>query len=170
MWSQLDDVGEVIEKIRIGHNNKGLTPGWHLDRVEVRRLKEDGESCTTYVFPCKRWLAKDEEDGAIVRELVPQKVLEETVSEKGEVKTKEVEQATLDGQYFLSSCLNLSVCLTLVSCMPYSTAKTKPKPTLTNSSVLRLNIGIFPLEEVFLFIVKYIPIAVYLWVVLNDMF
>ena len=94
---QLDDVGEVIEKIRIGHNNKGLTAGWHLERVEVRRLQEDGQSCTTHVFPCNRWLAKGEDDGAIVRELVPQKVLEETVSDRGDVKTKEREQATLDG-------------------------------------------------------------------------
>ena len=94
--SQLDNVGDVIEKIRIGHDNKGMTPGWHLDRVEVRRLKEDGETSTTYTFPCKRWLAKDEDDGSVVRELIPSKVIEESVTEDGEFKTKELAQETLE--------------------------------------------------------------------------
>lgn len=93
---QLDNVGDVIEKIRIGHDNKGMTPGWHLDKVEVRRLKDDGESSTTYTFPCKRWLAKDEDDGSVVRELIPNKVIEESVTEDGEVETKEVDQETLE--------------------------------------------------------------------------
>lgn len=93
---ELDNVGDVIEKIRIGHDNKGMTPGWHLDKVEVRRLKDDGESSTTYTFPCKRWLAKDEDDGSVVRELIPNKVIEESVTEDGEVETKEVDQETLE--------------------------------------------------------------------------
>lgn len=93
---ELDNVGDLIEKIRIGHDNKGITPGWHLDKVEVRRLKEDGESSTTYTFPCKRWLAKDEDDGSVVRELIPQKVVEESVTEDGEVETKEINQETLE--------------------------------------------------------------------------
>lgn len=89
----------MIEKIRIGHDNKGMTPGWHLDKVEVRRLKEDGETSTTYTFPCKRWLAKDEDDGSVVRELVPHKVIEESVTEDGELETKEVAQETLERKY-----------------------------------------------------------------------
>lgn len=93
---QLDNVGDVIEKIRIGHDNKGITPGWHLDKVEVRRLQEDGETSTTYTFPCKRWLAKDEDDGSVVRELIPQRVVEESVTEDGEFKTREVNQETLE--------------------------------------------------------------------------
>ena len=96
---QLDNVGDVIEKIRIGHDNKGMTPGWHLDKVEVRRLKDDGESSTTYTFPCKRWLAKDEDDGSVVRELIPNKIIEESVTEDGELETKEVDQDTLERKY-----------------------------------------------------------------------
>lgn len=96
---KLDNVGDVIEKIRIGHDNKGMTPGWHLDKVEVRRLKEDGETSTTYTFPCKRWLAKDEDDGSVVRELVPHKVIEESVTEDGDLETKEVAQETLERKY-----------------------------------------------------------------------
>lgn len=40
---QLQDVGDVIEKIRIGHDNRGVNPGWHLDRVEIRRLLRKGK-------------------------------------------------------------------------------------------------------------------------------
>lgn len=41
--AQLADVGDVIEKIRIGHDNRGVNPGWHLDRVEIRRLLRKGK-------------------------------------------------------------------------------------------------------------------------------
>lgn len=44
----------------------------------------------------KRWLAKDEDDGSVVRELIPNKVIEESVTEDGEVETKEVDQETLE--------------------------------------------------------------------------
>lgn len=40
---QLADVGDLIEKIRIGHDNRGVNPGWHLDRVEIRRLLRKGK-------------------------------------------------------------------------------------------------------------------------------
>lgn len=40
---QLEDVGDLIEKIRTGHNNHGVNPGWHLDRVEIRRLLRKGK-------------------------------------------------------------------------------------------------------------------------------
>lgn len=44
---QLEDVGDVIEKIRIGHDNRGVNPGWHLDRVEIRRLLRKGKVLST---------------------------------------------------------------------------------------------------------------------------
>lgn len=40
---QLEDIGDVIEKIRIGHDNRGSNPGWHLDRVEIRRQLRKGK-------------------------------------------------------------------------------------------------------------------------------
>ena len=43
----------------------------------------------THVFSCKRWLARDEEDGAIERELVPDRVFEEVVKKDGSVRKKE---------------------------------------------------------------------------------
>lgn len=44
---QLADVGDVIEKIRIGHDNRGVNPGWHMDRVEIRRLLRKGKVVST---------------------------------------------------------------------------------------------------------------------------
>jgi hypothetical protein len=59
-------VGE-INKILIGHDNKGLSAGWFLDRVVI----EDLNLHRTYEFPCNRWLAKDEDDKQISRILIP---------------------------------------------------------------------------------------------------
>ncbi len=57
----LDD----LDKIRIGHDNSGAGPGWHLDRVVVQN-PVNGKSVE---FPCGRWLDSKEDDGAIEREL-----------------------------------------------------------------------------------------------------
>lgn len=43
VFPQLEDIGDVIEKIRIGHDNRGSNPGWHLDRVEIRRKLRKGK-------------------------------------------------------------------------------------------------------------------------------
>ncbi|XP_076450682.1 LOW QUALITY PROTEIN: lipoxygenase homology domain-containing protein 1-like [Babylonia areolata] len=87
---ELEDVGETIEKVRIGHDGSGFGAGWHLDRVEVRRLHDTGKGSLTYVFPCGRWLARNEEDGAIERELLPKKVTKETLGRDGQIKTQDV--------------------------------------------------------------------------------
>ncbi|XP_074196129.1 lipoxygenase homology domain-containing protein 1 isoform X4 [Rhinolophus sinicus] len=58
------DLGELW-KIRIGHDNTGKAPGWFLEWVEVD-APSLGKSMT---FPCGRWLAKNEDDGALVRDL-----------------------------------------------------------------------------------------------------
>ncbi|XP_078332217.1 lipoxygenase homology domain-containing protein 1-like isoform X5 [Crassostrea virginica] len=96
---ELEDVGELT-KLRIGHDNAGLFAGWHLDKVEVRTLNSASgkgsrrtrvaQGSKLYVFPCNRWLARDEEDKEIVRELVPEKIIKETVRKDGEVEKKEV--------------------------------------------------------------------------------
>lgn len=44
---------------------KGIAPGWHLDYVEVKDEIMD----KTFRFPCDRWLAKNDDDGQIMREL-----------------------------------------------------------------------------------------------------
>nr|XP_019938128.1 PREDICTED: lipoxygenase homology domain-containing protein 1 isoform X2 [Paralichthys olivaceus] len=88
---ELEDVGDVIEKIRIGHDNRGVNPGWHLDRVEIRRLLRKGKGSETIIFPCERWLAKSEDDGETVRELVPSDIITEKLSRDGSLKVTEVE-------------------------------------------------------------------------------
>lgn len=50
VFAQLEDIGDVIEKIRIGHDNRGTNPGWHLDRVEIRRQLRKGKVLNTCCF------------------------------------------------------------------------------------------------------------------------
>ncbi|KAL6458734.1 hypothetical protein MHYP_G00322060 [Metynnis hypsauchen] len=88
---ELEDVGDIIEKIRIGHDNSGTNPGWHLDRVEIRRLLRKGKGSETTVFPCERWLAKSEDDSETVRELVPSDIITEKLLRDGTLKTTETE-------------------------------------------------------------------------------
>ncbi|XP_030643524.1 lipoxygenase homology domain-containing protein 1 [Chanos chanos] len=88
---ELEDVGDVIEKIRIGHDNRGSNPGWHLDRVEIRRLLRKGKGSETIIFPCERWLAKSEDDGETVRELVPSDIIQEKLLRDGTLKHNETE-------------------------------------------------------------------------------
>ncbi|KAL0965208.1 hypothetical protein UPYG_G00278200 [Umbra pygmaea] len=88
---ELEDVGDVIEKIRIGHDNRGINGGWHLDRVEIRRLLRKGKGSETIIFPCERWLAKSEDDGETVRELVPSDIITEKLQRDGTLKVNEIE-------------------------------------------------------------------------------
>ncbi|TNN59103.1 Lipoxygenase y domain-containing protein 1 [Liparis tanakae] len=88
---RLEDVGEDIEKIRIGHDNKGSNPGWHLDRVEIRRQLRKGKGSETTIFPCECWLAKSEDDGETVRELTPSDIITEKLLRDGKLKTTEIE-------------------------------------------------------------------------------
>uniref|UniRef100_A0A8C9S0Y2 Lipoxygenase homology PLAT domains 1 n=1 Tax=Scleropages formosus TaxID=113540 RepID=A0A8C9S0Y2_SCLFO len=101
---ELEDVGDVIEKIRIGHDNRGINSGWHLDRVEIRRLLRKGKGSETVIFPCERWLAKSEDDGETVRELVPSEIIQEKLLRDGTLKqtVTEVEDALETHTYKVS--------------------------------------------------------------------
>ncbi|XP_041436582.1 lipoxygenase homology domain-containing protein 1 [Xenopus laevis] len=88
---ELEDVGDIIEKIRIGHTGKGINSGWHLDRVEIRRLLPNGKGSQTVTFPCERWLAKSEDDGETMRELVPSDIFTEKLMDDGTLKQIEME-------------------------------------------------------------------------------
>ncbi|CAF2355156.1 unnamed protein product [Rotaria sp. Silwood2] len=87
---ELEDVGKDIEKIRIGHDNRGLGAAWHLDHVEIRRLDKN-QKTKTFIFPCRRWFAKDEDDRSIVRDLLPEKVIEEKLDKSGQLQVRERE-------------------------------------------------------------------------------
>ncbi|XP_071394579.1 lipoxygenase homology domain-containing protein 1 [Centroberyx affinis] len=88
---ELEDVGDVVEKIRIGHDNRGSNPGWHLDRVEIRRQLRKGKGSETTIFPCERWLARSEDDGETVRELVSSEIITEKLLRDGTLKRNETE-------------------------------------------------------------------------------
>ncbi|KAK1803299.1 hypothetical protein P4O66_004083 [Electrophorus voltai] len=88
---ELEDIGDVIEKLRIGHDNRGVNGGWHLDRVEVRRLLRKGKGSETTIFLCERWLARSEDDGETIRELVPSNIIIEKLSRDGTLKVIETE-------------------------------------------------------------------------------
>ena len=55
-----------ILKCRIRHDNSGLGPGWHLKEVLIQS-QIDGRQ---WLCECNQWLAKDEGDGKIERDLV----------------------------------------------------------------------------------------------------
>ncbi|XP_075875519.1 lipoxygenase homology domain-containing protein 1 [Nelusetta ayraudi] len=88
---ELEDIGDVIEKMRIGHDNQGSNPGWHLDRVEIRRQLRKGKGSETTIFPCECWLAKSEDDGETVREFVPSDIITEKLLRDGKLKQTEKE-------------------------------------------------------------------------------
>ena len=54
-----------LAKVRIWHDNKYMRAGWFLQSVNI----VDEQTEEQYVFPCERWLAKDEDDGSLLREL-----------------------------------------------------------------------------------------------------
>jgi hypothetical protein len=54
-----------LQKIRIGHDNSGFGASWFLDKVVITNMDTNKQ----WFFLCGRWLAKDEEDGQIEREL-----------------------------------------------------------------------------------------------------
>ncbi|XP_025021880.1 lipoxygenase homology domain-containing protein 1 [Python bivittatus] len=83
---ELEDVGDILEKIRIGHDGSGINSGWHLDQVDIRRLLPNGKGSEKTTFPCGKWLAKSEDDGEIMRELVPSRVFTEKLMRDGTLK------------------------------------------------------------------------------------
>ncbi|XP_004623679.1 lipoxygenase homology domain-containing protein 1 isoform X1 [Octodon degus] len=91
---ELEDVGEIIEKIRIGHDNTGINPGWHCSHVDIRRLLPDKDGAETLTFPCDRWLASSEDDKKTIRELVPYDIFTEKYMKDGSLRQvyKEVEE------------------------------------------------------------------------------
>ena len=61
-----------LEKIKIRHDSSSLKKSWHLDRIVVAKQKTANDDVNSddeeeYVFFCKKWLAKDKEDGMIER-------------------------------------------------------------------------------------------------------
>jgi hypothetical protein len=57
-----------IYKVRIRHDDSGDKAGWYLDKIIVHNETTGKDA----IFPCYNWLARDEGDRAIDRELTPQ--------------------------------------------------------------------------------------------------
>ncbi|GCB61309.1 hypothetical protein scyTo_0014316 [Scyliorhinus torazame] len=55
-----------LKKITIGHNSKGSSAGWFLDKVII----DDIGNKTVHDFPVNRWFALDEDDGKIQRDIL----------------------------------------------------------------------------------------------------
>lgn len=58
------DLG-TLTKLRVWHDDAGLASGWMLDQIIVHSEKDNRD----YYFPCGKWLATDEGDKRIEREL-----------------------------------------------------------------------------------------------------
>ena len=98
------DIGH-LKKIKIGHDNKGVGPGWHLKEVVIEM--PNGQKMK---FPCNRWLAKDEEDGLIERTLYPEEevILDKKKPRPGDilnydvlVKTSDLQNAGTDANVWI---------------------------------------------------------------------
>ncbi len=61
-------LGELLSA-EIWHDHSGMRNSWHLEAVDVY----DSATGAVFHFPCHRWLAKDESDGRICRQLTCQK-------------------------------------------------------------------------------------------------
>ncbi|KAF5837533.1 hypothetical protein DUNSADRAFT_4226 [Dunaliella salina] len=88
-----------LKKIKIGHDNHGAGPGWHLDHVEIW----DDATGQRYFFPCQRWFDKTEEDGLIERVLDVADVNADadTAMYKITVHTSDIKFAGTDANVFI---------------------------------------------------------------------
>jgi len=91
------DIG-ALKTIRIRHDNSGSNPGWALEKVLVTRLAGDGSPLEIKTFPCYRWLARDEDDREIERELVQAEILTYAVM----IATPDVDQCGTDDGIYLA--------------------------------------------------------------------
>lgn len=69
-------------------NNEYLGAAWHLDHIEIRRIVTDKKTAT-FIFPCNRWFSKSDDDKQIVRELLPETVVEEKLDSSGRINKRE---------------------------------------------------------------------------------
>ncbi|OCT98890.1 hypothetical protein XELAEV_180111242mg, partial [Xenopus laevis] len=87
-----------VRRVRIGHDGKGGGCGWYMDKVIVR---EDGKPETESLeFPCDRWFDRNEDDGHIIRELVPAGGSQNlsSISYHFQIKTGDVSGASSDSR------------------------------------------------------------------------
>mmetsp|Transcript_22009 Transcript_22009/g.66009 ORF Transcript_22009/g.66009 Transcript_22009/m.66009 type:complete len:2411 (+) Transcript_22009:238-7470(+) len=88
-----------LQKIRVGHDNSGIGPGWFLDRVEIEVMSL-GEAFT---FNCGRWLCRTEDDNEIERELLldNQRKIQALAAYECNVYTADVRHAGTDARVYI---------------------------------------------------------------------
>ncbi|CAL1540914.1 unnamed protein product [Lymnaea stagnalis] len=62
------DLGEIY-KIRLSHDNTGDSPGWLCEEIRM----QDVDTEEILVFPCRKWLSREEGDNEISREIPAQR-------------------------------------------------------------------------------------------------
>ncbi|XP_022806964.1 lipoxygenase homology domain-containing protein 1-like isoform X2 [Stylophora pistillata] len=67
---QTMDVGKV-ERIRISHDNTGPNPEWYLEYLKIEIPSRDEKYMFPLIFPCRCWLAENEDDGKTARVIEP---------------------------------------------------------------------------------------------------
>ena len=55
-----------IQKVHIGHDSKGRNKGVFVEEIEVT-----APDAPKVIFPCRCWLAENEDDGKTARVIVP---------------------------------------------------------------------------------------------------
>lgn len=68
----MDFIFFQLNRLMIGHTNAGMHAGWFLDSVQIM-VPVHGKR---YMFPCHRWLDKDEADGKTQVEIYPSEILD----------------------------------------------------------------------------------------------
>ncbi|KAK3253157.1 hypothetical protein CYMTET_37584 [Cymbomonas tetramitiformis] len=90
-----------INRIEIGHNNKGFGAGWHLDRVEV----SDENHNRSYHFPCKQWFDSSRGDKKVMRTITAAQLAradsKNTCTYKVKVYTGDMRSAGTDASVFI---------------------------------------------------------------------
>ncbi|XP_018651766.1 putative loxhd1 [Schistosoma mansoni] len=107
-YVELEELQEPFSKLRIWHNDKGSSTDWHLNKVEIRKIKTNQYVFVTYIFPCNKWLSRNMDQAALERELIPSHMLqdqngvlqfERQLSPKWLMNTYEVRITTGDKAY-----------------------------------------------------------------------
>lgn len=74
-WSSSDEISSnfltlnfirQVQKVHIGHDSKGRNKGVFVEEIEVT-----APDAPKVIFPCRCWLAENEDDGKTARVIVP---------------------------------------------------------------------------------------------------
>ncbi|XP_078670967.1 uncharacterized protein LOC144911067 isoform X2 [Branchiostoma floridae x Branchiostoma belcheri] len=128
-----------IYAIHIWHNNIGPYPSWFLEQIIVTDLQEDAK----HVFLCKSWLAVEEGDGKVDREV--QKATDKDLTRFARLFSTKTSKDFRDGHLWfsvigrpatspftrvqrISCCLSLLMCTMLTNIMFFGKGESMPKP------------------------------------------